>query len=512
MVVSVRSAAVLGVDGFGIDVEVHAHKGNSAIVVVGLPDTAIRESRDRVTTAISNSLLRWPVGRITVNLAPADVRKEGPAFDLPIAVGMTLLAARNSPQDLHDYCIAGELALDGTVRPVKGALPIALEARQRGLRALILPRENAREASLVQGLDIFPVSSLRETVDFLRGNHPIPIFRSNPNELLAEAASAVVPDLSDIRGQHLARRAMEVAVSGGHNLLLMGSPGCGKSMLAKRIPGLIPPMSLDEAIETTRIHSTCGLLLGKSASVISTRPFRSPHHTISDAGLLGGSAIPSPGEVSLAHNGVLFLDELPEFKRPTLEVLRQPLEDGTVTITRAAGTMTFPADFMLVAALNPCPCGYFGDPNRTCSCSTAQIQRYRQRISGPLLDRIDIQIEVPAVTFREMAGGTDGEASAAVRHRIATCRETQQTRFRGSCRNNARMTSRLIRQHCQLDDASSALLQEAMQSLKLSARAYDRILRVARTIADLDGATQIAGDHLHEAISYRTLDRNHTTE
>jgi magnesium chelatase family protein len=300
---------------------------------------------------------------------------------------------------------------------------------------------------------------------------------------------------------------MEVAVSGGHNLLLMGSPGCGKSMLAKRIPGLIPPMSLDEAIETTRIHSTCGLLLGKSASVVATRPFRSPHHTISDAGLLGGSAIPSPGEVSLAHNGVLFLDELPEFKRPTLEVLRQPLEDGTVTITRAAGTMTFPADFMLVAALNPCPCGYFGDPNRTCSCSTAQIQRYRQRISGPLLDRIDIQIEVPAVTFREMSGGSDGEASAAVRDRIASCRHTQALRFKGTCRNNARMTSRLIRQHCQLDEPSTALLQEAMQSLKLSARAYDRILRVSRTIADLENSPHIASDHLHEAISYRTLDR-----
>jgi magnesium chelatase family protein len=510
MVVSVRSAAVLGVDGFGIDVEVHAHKGTSAIVVVGLPDTAIRESRDRVTTAISNSLLRWPVGRITVNLAPADVRKEGPAFDLPIAVGMTLLASRSVPDDLPDYCIAGELALDGTVRPVRGALPIALEAKHRGQRALIIPKENAREASLVQGLDIYPVTSLRETVDFLLGEHTIPPYPSRPTEILADAASGQTPDLSDIRGQHLARRAMEVAVSGGHNLLLMGSPGCGKSMLAKRIPGLIPPMSLEEAIETTRIHSTCGLLLGKSASVVSQRPFRAPHHTISDAGLLGGSAIPSPGEVSLAHNGVLFLDELPEFKRATLEVLRQPLEDGTVTITRAAGSLTFPADFMLVAALNPCPCGYFGDPNRTCSCSTAQILRYRQRISGPLLDRIDIQIEVPAVTFREMSAGADGESSEAVRLRIAGCRKIQSERFKGSCRSNARMTSRLIRQHCQLDESASALLQEAMIALKLSARAYDRILRVSRTIADLCESSAILPEHVQEAVAYRTLDRGNS--
>ncbi len=509
MLAKVFSAAVQGVEGLEVEIEVNSASGLNGIVIVGLPDTAVRESRDRVTTALQNSLLEWPRGRTTINLAPADIRKEGPSFDLPIAVGMVGACEEGGLPDLSEFCIVGELALNGSVRPIKGALCIALAARKRGRRALILPEQNASEAALVEGLVIYGVRSLGETLQFLRGETPLAPTPHHARDLLQSMhALPGADDFADVRGQHFAKRAIEVAVSGGHNLLMLGPPGSGKSMLAKRIPSLMPPMLLEEAIETTKIHSTCGLLTGREPAFVASRPFRSPHHTISDAGLLGGSATPSPGEVSLAHNGVLFLDELPEFRRPTIEVLRQPLEDGCVTISRAAGSLTFPADFMLVAALNPCPCGYWGDRRKPCRCSATQIQKYRQRISGPLLDRIDIHLEVPAVSYSEMAGGPPGEGSASIRRRVVAARQLQAERFQDKVRCNARMKSSHIRQHCSLASEASALLQEAMRSLHLSARAYDRILKVARTIADLAHADSIAPEHLQEAIGYRNLDRD----
>lgn len=507
MLARVYSAAVLGVEAYEIEIEVNSGRGESKIIIVGLPDTAVKESRDRVTTAITNSGYHWPRGRTTINLAPADVKKEGPSFDLPIALGMIAASEEFEIPHPDAFCFVGELALTGAVRPVKGVLPIALEARRSGKKAVLVPEANAREAAVVDGIEVFGVRNLREAFQFLKGELTLTPVREDVAALFAAHQNYDV-DFADVRGQSHVKRAIEIAAAGSHNLLMIGPPGSGKSMLSKRIPTILPPLSLEEAIETTKIHSICGLLDGKH-SFVATRPFRAPHHTISDAGLLGGSATPTPGEVSVAHNGVLFLDELPEFKRSTLEVMRQPLEDGKVTISRAAGTMTFPAEFMLVAAMNPCPCGYFGDPKRECRCGAMAVQKYRQRISGPLLDRIDLHVEVPAVQYAELSGKTAGEASESIRERVHAARRVQQARFgKNKTTCNARMGSRGLKAFCQLDEAASELLKMAMTELNFSARAYDRILKVARTIADLAGREKLDAADVSEAIQYRTLDRN----
>jgi magnesium chelatase family protein len=507
MLAKIYSAAVYGIEAYEVEVEVNGARGDPKIFIVGLPDAAVKESRDRVTTAIANSGYFWPRGRTTVNLAPADIKKEGPSFDLPIALGMVAVTEEIDSGPFEQFSFVGELALNGAIRPVKGVLPVALEARRRGKRALFVPEANAREAAMVDKIDIYGVQNLRQTFQFLRGELALLPTRGDLSGFFDTHKEYDV-DFADVKGQSHVKRAIEVAVAGGHNVLMIGPPGSGKSMLSKRIATIIPPLSLEEAIETTKIHSIAGLL-DSERSFVSIRPFRSPHHTISDIGLLGGGAFPNPGEVSLAHNGVLFLDELPEFKRSALEVMRQPLEDGKVTISRAAGSLTFPSAFMLVAAMNPCPCGYFGDLKRECRCGPLQVQRYRQRISGPLLDRIDLHIEVPAVEYRDVSSDRVEENSTAIRGRIAAGRQRQQARFRADTKINcnARMMTRHLKQHCKLDADSNELIRIAMTELNLSARAYDRILKVSRTIADLAGVDSITPEHVSEAIQYRTFDR-----
>lgn len=508
-----QSAALVGVEAHPVHVEVNTGEtGELKFILVGLPDAAVKESQDRVFSAISNSGYRMPATRTTINLAPGDLRKEGPAYDLPIAIGI-LASMRQCDDALIDqYLITGELSLSGETRPVKGALAMAILARKLGKKGIILPSVSAEEAALVEDIEVIPVSSLDHAVRFLKSEAIIQPLASHQSEFLKNPQQSDSLDFSEVKGQHAVKRAVEIAVAGGHNLLMIGSPGSGKSMIAKRIPGIMPQPSLNEFLEILSIQSAAGITLDTQQRNFQ-RPFRSPHHTISDVGLLGGGTIPGPGEISLAHNGVLFLDELPEFKRSALEVLRQPLEDGQVTISRSAGKITLPCSVMLICAMNPCPCGYTGDSSRECRCSVPQIQRYRSKISGPLLDRIDLHVEAPALKIDELRNSQPGESSAAIRQRCEAARKRQKARFATTKANtqqhcNAHMSHPQIRKHCQINKEQGDLLQQAMEQLSLSARAYDRILKVARTIADLASSQIIQTNHLLEAIQYRSLDRN----
>lgn len=508
MLVKTYGCAITGIGATMVTVEVSVDLGVN-FLLVGLPDSAVKESRERISTAISQYGYHIPGKKVVINMAPADIRKEGTAYDLTIALGI-LAASGNIKADLLEhYVVMGELSLDGSLRPIKGALPIAIEARRQKFKGIILPSDNAREAAIVNNLEVYGADNIKQVIDFLNQEGTLPLTEYDTREEFSRSLCNYEYDFSDVKGQETAKRALEIAAAGGHNVIMIGAPGSGKTMLAKRMPSILPPLSLEESLETTQIHSVAGKMK-KEDALIAVRPFRAPHHTVSDVALVGGGVNPQPGEISLAHNGVLFLDELPEFKRTVLEVLRQPMEDRKVTVSRAKMTVEYPASFMLVAAMNPCPCGYYNHPTIPCTCPPGAVKKYMNRVSGPLMDRIDIHLEVVPVPFKDLSNLQPGEPSAAIRERVIKARKIQEDRYKDypGIHCNAQMTTKLLRQYCVIDEDGSSLMKKAMGRLGLSARAYDRILKVARTIADLEGSERIHTAHLSEAINYRSLDRD----